>query len=111
MLPLATVLFGSGAAIFYVAATPIAKSLGSSPYLIVIPVVIATLALSAWLETHSVRPTRLRRIVAAALAIEIAAIVALVAFSFEALTVRELGGAVAAFAGLALVGMQSGRAN
>jgi drug/metabolite transporter (DMT)-like permease len=111
MLPLATVLFGSGAAIFYVAATPIAKSLGSSPYLIVIPVVIATVALGAWLQTGSVRPRRLRRIVAAVLALEIVAVLALAAFFSDALTVRELGGAVAAFSGLALIGMQGGRAS
>ena len=111
MLPLATVLFGSGAAIFYVAATPIAKALGSSPYIVFVPIVIATLVVSNWLENAAIRPARLGMLVAVALAAEIAvALILATALSPDA-SAREIFGVFAAFAGLALIGTRSGRTN
>lgn len=111
MSPISTALLGSGAALVYVVATWILEPLGGSPYLILVPVALATVAVAAWLESNGARRYRPRTLVALFVVFEIAlAVVAGILSTAEIYPSREVVGALVAFAGLALIGTRSGRA-
>lgn len=109
MSPLFTLLFAAGAAIFYMAASWIMKAWGASPYLVLAPVVIATLAAGAWFETGVRQWSRLGHIVVLVLAIEfLATFFVAVAILGASHTMREFAGAMVVFTGIALLSMPAG---
>lgn len=111
MSPITTALFGSGAAVVYVVATWILKPLGGSPYLILIPLAVATMLASAWIDTASPRRYRFGTIAVLVVILEVAmAFVAAILLLADIYPSREAVGAMAAFAGLALLGTRAGRA-
>lgn len=106
MSPLLTILFASGAAFFYMAASWIMKAWGASPYLVLAPIVLITLAAGAWFETEVLRGSRLGHIIVLVLAIEyLMTFFVAVTFLGEGYSLREVTGAVVVFAGIALLSL------
>lgn len=71
MSSLATLMLASGAAFFYMAASWIMKEWGSSSLLVLIPVVLATLAVGVWFEIEVLKFSRLGHIIILILAVEL----------------------------------------
>ncbi|MFN3547925.1 MAG: hypothetical protein ACK4U0_10590 [Mesorhizobium sp.] len=110
MSPITAALFGSGTAVVYVVATWILEPLGSSPYLVLIPLAVATVAASAWIESAAPRRFRFGPVVALVIVLELSmASVAAILSATEIYPWREVMGAIIAFAGLALLGTRAGR--
>jgi len=110
MSPITTALFGSGAAVVYVVATWIIEPFGGSPYLILIPLAVATMLASAWIESAAPRRSSLGPVVAVVISLEVAmAFVAAILLLADIYPSREVVGAIIAFAGLALLGTRAGR--
>ena len=110
MSPITAALFGSGAAVGYVVATWILEPLGSSPYLVLVPLAVGTMVASAWIESAGPRRFRFGPIVALVVAVELSmASVAAILSMTEIYPWREVAGAIVAFAGLALLGTRAGR--
>ncbi len=111
MSPLITILFASGAAFFYMAASWIMKAWGGSPYLVLIPAVLLTLSFGAWFETEVLRTTRLGHVIILVLAIEfLMTFVVAVGVLGEQYTLREVGGAIIILAGIAMLCLAPGEA-
>jgi hypothetical protein len=112
MSPFTTAFFGSGAAVVYVVANWILAPLGGSPYLVLVPLAVATVLASAWIESTTPRRFRFGALVALVVALELAmAFVAVILSLTELYPGREVVGALLAFAGLALLGTRAGRAD
>ena len=110
MSPITAALFGSGAAVVYVVATWILEPLGSSPYLVLVPLAVGTMVASAWIESAAPRRFRFGPVVALVVALELSmASVAAILSMNEIYPGREVMGAIIAFAGLALLGTRAGR--
>lgn len=106
MSPLMTMLFAAAAAFFYMTSSWIVQSWGLSPYLVLVPALLLTLAVGARFEMQILRDRRLVRTIFAVLAVEATATAAIaVAVMGDAYTIREAAGALAVFSGIALVGM------
>lgn len=106
MSPLFTLPFAAGAALFYVSASWIMKSWGASPYLVLAPAIVVTLAAGAWLETELPRWSRLGYVF-------VLAIIMAFLFAFglmgEKFALREIAGAMVVFVGIALLGLPTAR--
>jgi drug/metabolite transporter (DMT)-like permease len=106
MSPFLTILFASGATFFYMSASWIMKAWGASPYLVLVPAVMLTLAAGAWFETEIFRSSRLGHIIVLVLALEfLMTFFVAIAVLGEEYSLREIGGALVVFAGIALLSL------
>lgn len=111
MSPIVTILFAGGAAFFYMAASWIMKEWGASPYIVLAPVVLATLAAGAWFETEVLRWSRLGFIIVLVLALEfVMTFIVAIAVLGEDYTLREIVGVIVVFTGIALLALQPAHA-